>query len=90
MVDKNQTIKLIDFGFATSTKELCETACGSTDYAAPELFMGGKYYAPSADVWAMGVILFALVTASFPFADAQDAIDIEYDPPGVSMPLLEL
>jgi hypothetical protein len=34
------------------------------------------------------VILFALVTASFPFADAQDAIDIEYDMPAeISYPL---
>ena len=51
MVDKNQTIKLIDFGFATSTKELCDTACGSTDYAAPELFEGKLYNGPKADIW---------------------------------------
>lgn len=50
------------------------TACGSPCYAAPEMIAGKKYNGPSADIWSMGVILFALVSGYLPFEDANTSV----------------
>ncbi|MDP2435608.1 MAG: serine/threonine-protein kinase [archaeon] len=42
-------------------------ACGSPEYASPELYMRQPYLGPEVDVWAMGVVLYAMVTGNFPF-----------------------
>ena len=39
-------------------------------YLAPEIFLGKQYFGPPVDVWALGVILFAMLTGRFPFADS--------------------
>lgn len=49
------------------------TACGSPCYAAPEMIAGKKYCGPLADIWSMGVILFALVCGYLPFEDPNTA-----------------
>lgn len=49
---------------------LLATACGSPCYAAPEMIAGRQYEGPKADVWSMGVILFALICGYLPFEDA--------------------
>ncbi|CCW63818.1 unnamed protein product [Phytomonas sp. EM1] len=40
---------------------------GSKHYVAPELIQGQPYDGAAVDVWAAGVILFAMCTACFPF-----------------------
>ena len=42
LLDKDHNIKLIDFGLANSTKDSVAlgTACGSPNYAAPEVISG--------------------------------------------------
>jgi serine/threonine protein kinase len=50
------------------------TACGSPCYAAPEMIAGKKYFGPMADMWSMGVILFALVCGYLPFEDQNTSI----------------
>jgi MAP/microtubule affinity-regulating kinase len=41
---------------------------GSLRYMAPETLNGAsKQIGPALDVWAMGVILYSLVTGHFPF-----------------------
>ena len=49
--------------------KLLSTACGSPCYAAPEMIAGHKYFGPLADIWSIGVILFALVCGYLPFED---------------------
>mmetsp|Transcript_18110 Transcript_18110/g.51079 ORF Transcript_18110/g.51079 Transcript_18110/m.51079 type:complete len:282 (-) Transcript_18110:14-859(-) len=75
LVDKNYNLKVMDFGFAnfSATKTMrMKTLCGTLMYLAPEIFLGKQYQGPPVDVWAMGVILYAMVTGRFPFADTPE------------------
>lgn len=68
-------IKLSDFGlsrFIDPNAPLLETRCGSEEYAAPELIIGKRYDGRLTDVWAMGVVLYALLSGSLPFLDFTD------------------
>ncbi|KAI9718185.1 MAG: hypothetical protein M1828_006817 [Chrysothrix sp. TS-e1954] len=46
---------------------LLSHACGSADYAAPELLLQQPYDGRSTDVWALGVLLYALLEGRLPF-----------------------
>lgn len=68
-------VKLIDFGFASKVNDSMELA-GTPSYASPELakaFLTRKpsldreYNCKSADVYALGVTFYALLSASMPY-----------------------
>lgn len=65
-------VKLTDFGlsrFIDPASPYLETRCGSEEYAAPELIMGKRYDGRQTDAWALGVVLFALITGYLPFVE---------------------
>lgn len=106
LLDQNDVVKLIDFGFAkcykptsksggqekleaaigsaasshtshrsTSSRrkerdpKFSETYCGSYAYASPEILRGVPYDPFMSDVWAMGVVLYAMIFGRLPFDD---------------------
>jgi serine/threonine protein kinase len=75
-------VKIIDFGLGNWwNRGPLKTSCGSPNYAAPELFTSRCYHGPPVDVWAMGVMLFGMLTGEFPFDEIQSTLDAEYDWP---------
>ncbi|KZC09817.1 PREDICTED: maternal embryonic leucine zipper kinase-like [Dufourea novaeangliae] len=73
LLDKEENLKLIDFGLCAKPKNGIEThlqtSCGSPTYAAPELILGKKYLGSEVDIWSMGVLLYALLCGFLPFDD---------------------
>lgn len=73
LIDEEQQLKLIDFGLCANPKggitSILETCCGSPAYAAPELVSGRNYLGSEADIWSMGVLLYALLCGFLPFDD---------------------
>merc|ERR1712029_1240586 len=75
VLDSKGFMKLVDFGFAKvvdSGKTF--TFCGTSDYLAPEMILSkGHDYA--VDYWALGVLVYELITGLTPFAaDSQAKI----------------
>ena len=62
-------IKIIDFGFATMCQEDTKLSlyCGTLYYMDPDLAKERKYYGQAGDVWALGIVLFLLITGDAPF-----------------------
>lgn len=69
LINKDMTIKLIDFGFCTYSDpdSLLKTICGSVKYLAPECIQGKPYFGSAADIWSSGVVLYSLLTKKMPF-----------------------
>jgi serine/threonine protein kinase len=72
MVDENDHIKLIDFGIAASvgarrlTFAKFSATMGTPDYISPEQVKGKRGDARS-DIYALGVMLYEMLTAKVPF-----------------------
>jgi serine/threonine protein kinase len=77
LLDKNDNVKLCDFGFTREYEgkaSYLQTFCGTVCYSAPEMLKGEKYAAEKVDVWSLGIILFALLAGELPFDDDSDVV----------------
>lgn len=63
----NLDIRIIDFGFAIRSDKKLNIFCGTPSYMAPEIVKKQEYYGKPSDVWALGILLFAMLFGKFPF-----------------------
>jgi eukaryotic-like serine/threonine-protein kinase len=103
--DKKDYVKLLDFGISKfrsleteGMKGLTQTGTvlGTPYYMSPEQARGDQNIGPKSDIYAMGVILFQMLTGTLPFdapnynallikiltEDPPDPLDIKPDLPG--------
>ena len=69
LVLKDDTVKIIDFGFSVKCNRdsLQKLFCGTPAYMPPEIVKKEKYMACYSDVWSLGVLFYALLFGIFPF-----------------------
>lgn len=80
LLTKDGVVKVIDFGLShryplradgsVDTSSPLKDICGSKSYAAPEVLTGKGYNGFAADVWSLGVSLFAMLSGFFPLDEA--------------------
>ncbi|KAK1472615.1 hypothetical protein CCUS01_17314 [Colletotrichum cuscutae] len=72
--DQGSTVKLADFGLATSSDRSEDYGCGSTFYMSPECLDHSArrpfYFCAPNDVWSLGVILVNLTCGRNPWKQA--------------------
>ena len=80
LLTNEHILKIIDFGLSNyftkdPNQELLTTPCGSPCYASPEMVAGKKYNGFKIDIWATGIILYAMLCGYLPFEDkSNDAL----------------
>jgi len=82
LIDGGGHVKLTDFGFAkqlttdvhTGLRQRAQTWVGTPEYMAPEI-LNSQGYDEGVDWWALGVLIYELLTGASPFlANTQDGI----------------
>ncbi|KAI1781920.1 kinase-like domain-containing protein [Ganoderma leucocontextum] len=73
------SVKISDFGLAKLVEGGTDlrTTCGTLDFMAPEI-KPMKAYDLKVDTWAVGVTLFAMLSANSPFVDRARGTQIEW------------
>ncbi|OHS97825.1 CAMK family protein kinase [Tritrichomonas foetus] len=69
LMDSNFNVKISDFGLSKFVVQnhLTSTPCGSPCYASPECISGKPYDPLKSDIWSVGIIIFAMLTAHIPW-----------------------
>ena len=89
LIDSEFNIKLADFGLAkrwgTQSASVMKSFVGTILYSCPEIVQS-RPYTDKADIWALGCIIYELMTFSQPFSAgnpltvAKKIVDGEYEP----------
>lgn len=69
LIDKNDEIKLIDFGLSKHLDRnirTFKTRVGTPSYMAPEVVLG-RNYDFKCDIWSIGVLMYHLLSNQVPF-----------------------
>ena len=69
LLKSNYEIKIIDFGFGmlNPEKKLQKFFCGTPNYMPPEIAEKKPYVGQLADMWSLGVLVYKIFCADFPF-----------------------
>ncbi|KAI8926582.1 kinase-like domain-containing protein [Entophlyctis helioformis] len=101
LLNHERNVLISDFGlgrtFNPDVEEYMKTFCGTPNYAAVELISGIPYVGVKSDIWAMGVVLYIMMTGRPPFQGETISLlyrqikAVEYDvPPYFSADLVDL
>lgn len=64
----SRAVKLIDFGFSVIvSNQKLKVFCGTPSYMCPEIVRKEDYEGKPVDIWALGVLLYVMLTGTFPF-----------------------
>jgi len=69
-LDEKMQVKMGDFGLAAKLEfdgERKRTVCGTPNYLAPEILDGKSGHSYHVDVWALGVVMYAMLFGRPPF-----------------------
>ena len=69
LIKNNYEIKIIDFGFGmyNPEKKPQKFFCGTPNYMPPEIAEKKPYIGQLADMWSLGVLVYKIFCADFPF-----------------------
>ena len=69
LMTREYEIKIIDFGFGMYNPEnkLQNFFCGTPNYMPPEIAFKKPYVGQRADLWSLGVLVYKMYCADFPF-----------------------
>jgi len=92
LLDENQAIKLIDFGVSNFMEEgvFRNTFCGTPAFASPEILLGEEYHGPEVDVWSIGVVLYYMLTCTYPFLNIGAILKGKFADPQASPACIDL
>ena len=70
-VDQYDNIKLGDFGLSNkfNNEESARKKCGSLMFCSPEMIDETEYDPFKADIWALGITFFYMITGQYPFTE---------------------
>ncbi|XP_076805034.1 serine/threonine-protein kinase Chk1-like isoform X2 [Clavelina lepadiformis] len=83
LLDENDILKIVDFGFATifrhrGHERLIAKFCGTPPYVSPEVLQQTPYKAEAADIWSCGIVLVAMLAGELPWDEPSLACE-EYN-----------
>mmetsp|Transcript_33552 Transcript_33552/g.132339 ORF Transcript_33552/g.132339 Transcript_33552/m.132339 type:complete len:407 (-) Transcript_33552:3071-4291(-) len=71
--EDQQILKMVDFGLAfwrrPGSSMTASIPCGTVQYCSPEIAAQHKYVPEQADMWGVGIVLYALLARKLPFYD---------------------
>ena len=67
LINNENRVKIIDFGFSVKSDKKLSFCCGTPHYMSPELALKKDHYGAPTDIWALGVMLFIMLTGRLPF-----------------------
>ena len=73
VISRDYHAKLVDFGFSCRG-DIRSTICGTLEYTPPEILTGTEYDPKKGDIWALGVCIYTLLTAQYPWKGSDPEI----------------